>query len=87
MTLSNVVNVLFMMGDRSMSDLPGQDYDLEIPLEDITIQHYDPKKPLPICPRCNYHHRLTKESKYRMDKCPYCNCPLHFSLIEGDYVL
>ena len=22
-----------------------------------------------------------------LDKCPYCNCPLHFDLLEGDYVL
>jgi hypothetical protein len=28
-----------------------------------------------------------KEAKYLMDKCPHCNCPLHYDLLEEEYVL
>lgn len=41
---------------------------------------------LPVCPHCNHRHRSTKESNYKMDKCPYCNCPLHYSLIIEEYI-
>jgi len=44
-------------------------------------------KLLPICPRCNHQHKLTKKSHYKMDECPYCNCPLHYDLLEEEYTL
>jgi len=42
---------------------------------------------LPLCPRCNHKHELMKKAKYRMDKCPYCNCPLHYDLLEEEYLI
>jgi hypothetical protein len=51
---------------------------------------------LPLCPRCNHRHRLLKKkvSEFAedpkiipMDKCPHCNCPLHYDLLEEEYVL
>ena len=54
--------------------------------ESVIIMRFQ-KRELPLCPRCNHKHELTKESHYTMDKCPYCNCPLHFDLLEGEYVL
>lgn len=48
----------------------------------MTVRSYSIKDALPLCPRCNHRHRLTKNSHYLMDECPHCNCPLHFSLIN-----
>jgi len=53
----------------------------------MNFRIYNIKDALPLCPRCNHRHIFTKKSRYRMDECPHCNCPLHFSLIEGEYVL
>lgn len=48
---------------------------------------------LPFCPRCNHRHRFMKKTvdtlpvSIPMDECPHCNCPLHYDLLEEEYVL
>ena len=44
----------------------------------------EPLKPylnttLPLCPRCNHRHQLIAETKYKTEKCPYCNCKMNYN--------
>ncbi len=54
----------------------------------ISFGFYKDGQELPLCPRCNHRHRFkAKPISYRMDECPYCNCPLHYDLLEEEYTL
>jgi hypothetical protein len=40
---------------------------------------------LSLCPRCNHRHQLTKETNYKTEKCPHCNCKLQYNLKTKKY--